>query len=33
MMTELMWFTVGFVATLVVITVADTIVRCQMMRK
>jgi len=27
-MTELMWFTFGFVATLVVITVADTIVRC-----
>lgn len=27
-MTELMWFTVGFIATLVIITVADTIVRC-----
>lgn len=27
-MTELMWFTVGFVATLVIITIADTVVRC-----
>lgn len=27
-MTELMWFTIGFVATLVIITVADTAVRC-----
>ena len=32
-MTELMWFTVGFVATLAIITVADIIVRCQMARK
>ena len=32
-MTELMWFTVGFVATLAIITIADTIVRCRMMRK
>ena len=27
-MTELMWFTIGFVATLVIITLADTVVRC-----
>lgn len=27
-MTELMWFTIGFVATLAIITVADTVVRC-----
>lgn len=27
-MTELMWFTFGFVVTLVVITAADTIVQC-----
>lgn len=27
-MTELVWFTVGFVATLIVITIADTVVRC-----
>lgn len=27
-MTELMWFTVGFVATLAIITIADTVVRC-----
>lgn len=27
-MTELMWFTIGFVATLVIITVADTVARC-----
>ena len=27
-MTELIWFTVGFVTVLVVITAADTIVRC-----
>ncbi len=27
-MTELIWFTIGFVATLVIITVADTVVRC-----
>lgn len=27
-MTELMWFTIGFVTTLVIITVADTVVRC-----
>lgn len=32
-MTELMWFTVGFVTTLTIITVADTIVRCKMARK
>ena len=27
-MTELMWFTIGFVTTLAIITVADTMVRC-----
>ncbi len=27
-MTELMWFTIGFVATLAVITIADAIVQC-----
>ena len=27
-MTELIWFTVGFVTVLVIITAADTIVRC-----
>lgn len=27
-MTELIWFTVGFVSVLVIITAADTIVRC-----
>ena len=27
-MTELVWFTVGFVTVLVIITAADTIVRC-----
>lgn len=27
-MTELLWFTVGFVTVLVIITAADTIVRC-----
>ncbi len=27
-MTELMWFAIGFVAMLVIITVADTVVRC-----
>ena len=27
-MTELMWFAIGFVATLVIITVTDTVVRC-----
>ena len=32
-MTELMWFTVGFAATLAIITIADTIVRCRMLRK
>jgi hypothetical protein len=32
-MTELMWFTVGFVATLTVIVVADTIIQCSVMRK
>lgn len=32
-MTELMWFTVGFVATLASITIADTVVRCQIARK
>lgn len=32
-MTELMWFTVGFTTTLAIITIADTIVRCQMLRK
>lgn len=32
-MTELMWFTVGFVATLAIITIADTIVRCKTARK
>lgn len=29
MVTELMWFTIGFLATLVIITLADTVVRCQ----
>ena len=28
-MTELMWFTLGFVATLAIITIADTVIRCQ----
>lgn len=32
-MTELMWFTIGFVTTLAIITVADTIVQCNTMRK
>lgn len=32
-MTELMWFTVGFVATLTIIAVTDTIVQCSVMRK
>ena len=32
-MTELMLFTVGFIATLAIITIADTIVRCQTLRK
>lgn len=32
-MTELMWFTVGFVATLAIITIADSIVSCQTARK
>lgn len=32
-MTELMWFTVGFVATLAIITIADTIVCCHTTRK
>lgn len=32
-MTELMWFTLGFVATLTIITIADTIIRCQTLRK
>ena len=27
-MTELMWFTLGFVTTLAIITIADTAVRC-----
>lgn len=27
-MTELVWFAVGFVATLAIITIADTVVRC-----
>ena len=27
-MTELIWFTVGFVSVLLIITAADTIVRC-----
>lgn len=27
-MMELMWFTLGFVTTLAIITVADTVVRC-----
>ena len=27
-MTELIWFTVGFVTVLVIITAADTVVRC-----
>lgn len=32
-MTELMWFTLGFVATLAVIAVADTVVQCNTVRK
>lgn len=32
-MIELMWFTLGFVTTLAIITIADTIVRCQTVRK
>ena len=32
-MTELMWFTLGFVTTLAIITIADTVVRCQTLRK
>lgn len=32
-MTELMLFIVGFIATLAIITIADTIVRCRMVRK
>jgi len=32
-MTELMWFTVGFVATLAIIVAADTIVQCCAMGK
>lgn len=32
-MTELMWFTVGFIATLAIITVADTVVRYHAERK
>ena len=32
-MTGLMWFTVGFVVTLAIITIADTIVRCKTARK
>ena len=32
-MSELMLFTIGFIATLAIITIADTIVRCQMARK
>ena len=27
-MTELVWFAIGFVVTLVIITLADTVVRC-----
>lgn len=30
---ELMWFTIGFVATLAIITIADSIVRCVIARK
>lgn len=32
-MIELMWFTIGFVATLAIITIADTIIRCSTVRK
>lgn len=32
-MTELMWFTVGFVATLAIITIADAVVQCNAVRK
>lgn len=32
-MTELMLFTVGFIATLAIIMIADTVVRCQTARK
>ncbi len=32
-MSELLWFTVGFIATLAIITIADTVARCQIARK
>lgn len=32
-MNELVWFTIGFVATLAIITFADTIIRCSAVRK
>jgi hypothetical protein len=32
-MTELMWFTLGFVTTLAIITIADTVVRCSTIAK
>lgn len=32
-MTELMWFTIGFVATLAIITIADSIIKYAALRK
>ena len=32
-MTELMWFAVGFISTLAIVTIADAVVRCQTARK
>ncbi len=32
-MSELMWFTIGFVVTLAIITIADAFVRCVTARK
>lgn len=32
-MTELMWFTLGFVTTLAIITIADAVVQCSTVRK
>lgn len=32
-MTELMWFTIGFVATLAIITIADSIIQYAALRK
>lgn len=32
-MTELMWFTIGFVATLAIITIADSLIKYAALRK